>query len=61
MIKEYISLEYVISLLDEHIKNSRGAEHYAYQCIKSEIECAPDTKAVHFKDVTDDAICKANF
>lgn len=39
--KEYISLEYIINVLDDYIKNSRGAEHFAYNVIKMEVLAAP--------------------
>lgn len=41
MIKEYISKDYLYSMLTPHITNSRGAEHYAYECIKQEIDNVP--------------------
>jgi hypothetical protein len=39
--KEYISKEAVINILDEYLKDSRGAEHFAYNAIKMEILAMP--------------------
>jgi hypothetical protein len=39
--KEYISLEYIVNVLDEYIRESRGAEHFAYNTIKMEVLAAP--------------------
>lgn len=38
---EYLSKEYIFKLLDAHLEDSRGAEHYAYDIIKREIVAAP--------------------
>ena len=38
---EYINLEYIINVLDEYIRESRGAEHFAYNVIKQEVLAAP--------------------
>lgn len=38
---EYVNLEYIINVLDKYIKESRGAEHFAYNTIKMEILAAP--------------------
>jgi formylmethanofuran dehydrogenase subunit E len=46
--KEYISKETVISILDEYIRESRGAEHFAYNTIKMEILAIPDDAIVCF-------------
>ena len=45
--KEYISKEYVYSILKRLLKNSRGAEHYAYSCVSTEINDAPDSELVY--------------
>ena len=47
--KEYISKEYLYSILNPRLNDSRGAEHYAYDCIKQEIDYAPDSDIVHFQ------------
>lgn len=39
---EYLSKEYIAQLIDAHLENSRGAEHYAYDIIKSELMAAHD-------------------
>ena len=46
--KEYISKDYLYSILLPRLADSRGAEHYAYDCIRKEIDYAPDTEIVHF-------------
>lgn len=38
---KYLSEEFIIKLLDAHLEDSRGAEHYAYDVIKREIVAAP--------------------
>jgi DNA-directed RNA polymerase subunit RPC12/RpoP len=45
--KEYISKEYIYSILSPRLLDSRGAEHYAYDCIKQEIDYAPKSKIVY--------------
>ena len=45
---EYLSKEYIIKLLDAHLVDSSGAEHYAYDIIKREIMAAPGTKRGHW-------------
>lgn len=45
--KEYISKDYLYSILNPRLNDSRGAEHYAYDCIKQEIDYAPDLSVVH--------------
>ena len=42
--KEYISKEYLNSILSPRISNSRGAEYYAYNVIKQEIERIPSVE-----------------
>lgn len=39
--KEYLSKEYIAKLLDAHLVDSNGAEHYAYDIIKRELMVAP--------------------
>ena len=39
---EYLSKEYIAKLLDSHLADSRGAEHYAYDIIKRELMDAHD-------------------
>jgi predicted RNA-binding Zn-ribbon protein involved in translation (DUF1610 family) len=46
--KEYISKEYIYSILNPRLIDSRGAEHYAYDCLKQEIDYAPKSEIVHF-------------
>lgn len=46
--KEYISIDYLYSILTPRLLDSRGAEHYAYDCIKQEIDYAPKSEIVHF-------------
>ena len=46
--EEYISKKYLYSILNPRICDSRGAEHYAYDTIKSEIDHVPGDKVVHF-------------
>lgn len=47
--EEYIIKEYIYGILTNHLNNSKGAEHYAYDCVKQEIDHAPDTEVVHMK------------
>ena len=46
--KEYISKDYIYSILNPNICDSRGAEHYAFSFMKREIDYAPDAEKVHF-------------
>lgn len=39
---EYLSKEYIAKVLDSHLADSRGAEHYAYDIIKRELMDAHD-------------------
>ena len=48
--KEYISKEYLYSILNHRLNDSRGAEHYAYDCIKQEIDYAPKSEIVHMHE-----------
>ena len=45
--KEYLSKEFIIKLLDAHLEDSRGAENYAYNIIKSEIVASPGVSIKH--------------
>lgn len=46
---KYLSEEFIIKLLDAHLEDSRGAEHYAYDTLKRELMVAPgsDVKPVN--------------
>jgi hypothetical protein len=46
---KYISHKYLDQLLDYYLTNSNGAEHYAYNIIKGEIEHAPTADVVEVK------------
>lgn len=46
---KYLSEEFIIKLLDAHLEDSRGAEHYAYNIIKHEIVAAPGADVVEVK------------
>ena len=50
--KEYISKEYIYSILHPRLADSRGAEHYAYDCLKQEIDYAPKSEIVHLNSGT---------
>jgi hypothetical protein len=45
---EYLSKDFIEKILDAHLEDSRGAEHYAYDIIKRELMAAPgaDVKPV---------------
>ena len=47
--KEYISKDYLNSILISRLNNSNGAENYAYGCIKQEIQYAPESEIAHIK------------
>ena len=47
--KEYISKEYLNSILNARLADSRGAEHYAYDQIAQEVNYAPTSEIVHFR------------
>lgn len=51
---KYLSEEFIIKLLDAHLKDSRGAEHYAYDVVKRELMAAPGTNINHGKWVWKD-------
>ena len=44
--KEYISKDYLNSIINTRLAGSRGAEHYAYNIMKSEIDNATTVDAV---------------
>lgn len=44
--KEYISKEHIINILDQYICESRGAEHFAYNTIKMEVLAMSDDDIV---------------
>ena len=48
--KEYISKDYIYSILQSRLSDSRGAEHYAYDIIKRHIDCASDGTIVCFAE-----------
>ena len=50
--KEYISKDYIYSILAPRLVDSRGAEHYAYDIVKKEIDYAPKSEIVHFNHGT---------
>ena len=45
--KEYISKKYINNLLNSYLVDSRGAEHFAYNVIKLEINGAPDSEIIY--------------
>ena len=47
--KEYISKDYLNSILNAKMEDSRGAEHFAYDQIVQELNHAPTSEIVHFK------------
>lgn len=50
---EYLSKEFIEKLLDAHLADSNGAEHYAYNIIKRELMAAPGAdvaEVIHCKD-----------
>lgn len=48
--KEYISKEYIYNLLFIFLKNSRGAEHYGYDCFKNAIDSIPESEIVYMHE-----------
>jgi hypothetical protein len=46
---EYLSKEFIEKILDAHLEDSRGAEHYAYGIIKRELMVAPGADVVEVK------------
>lgn len=47
--KEYLSKEFIKELLDAHLSDSNGAEHYAYSILKRELMAAPGSNVVEVK------------
>lgn len=47
--EEYISKKYLYNILNPRLCDSRGAEYYAYNVIKNEIDHTPTEEIVHFK------------
>lgn len=58
---KYLSEEFIIKLLDAHLEDSRGAEHYAYNTLKRELMIAPGSDVKHGRwylaDDGDGAVC----
>jgi hypothetical protein len=46
---EYLSKEFMEKILDAHLEDSRGAEHYAYDVVKRELMAAPGADVVEVK------------
>lgn len=46
---EYLSKDFIAKLLDAHMTDSNGAEHYAYSTLKRELMVAPGTDVVEVK------------
>lgn len=46
---EYLSKEFIEKILDAHMIDSNGAEHYAYSTLKRELMVAPGTDVVEIK------------
>lgn len=44
--KEYISKEFIINILDQYLRESSGAEHFAYNAIKMEVLAMSDDDIV---------------
>ena len=51
---EYLSKDFIEKILDAHLEDSRGAEHYAYDIVKRELMAAPGTSIKHGKWVWKD-------
>lgn len=47
--KEYVSREWLENKLRHYMSKSRGAEHYAYNVIKEDLDFAPDTEVIELK------------
>lgn len=61
---EYLSKDFIEKILDAHLEDSRGAEHYAYDIIKRELMAVPgsDVKLVkhgrwYLADDGDGVVC----
>lgn len=48
--KKYISKKYIDSILTLLLNDSRGAEHYAYDCVKYYIDHAPSHETVNLEE-----------
>ena len=46
---EYLSKEFIEKILDAHMLDSNGAEHYAYSTLKHEFMAAPGADVVEAK------------
>jgi hypothetical protein len=46
---EYLSKDFIAKILDAHLEDSRGAEHYAYNTLKRELMVAPESDVVEVK------------
>ena len=46
---EYLSKEYIAKLIDAHLVDSNGAEHYAYDVLKRELMVAPGSDVAEIK------------
>lgn len=46
---KYLSEEFIEKILDAHLEDSRGAEHYAYDIIKRELMVAPGSDVTEVK------------
>lgn len=58
---EYLSKDFIAKILDAHLEDSRGAEHYAYNTFKRELMVAPGFDVKHGRwylaDDGDGAVC----
>lgn len=46
---EYLSKEFIEKILDAHMLDSNGAEHYAYNTLKRELMVAPGSDVAEVK------------
>lgn len=46
---EYLSKEFIARVLDAHMLDSNGAEHYAYSTLKRELMVAPGSDVAEVK------------
>ena len=51
--KEYISKEYICTVLSILLNNSKGAEHYGYSCIKNAIDSTPNSEIVYMYECSE--------
>lgn len=61
---EYLSKDFIEKILDAHMTDSNGAEHYAYSTLKRELMVAPGSDVAEVKrgrwylaDDGDGAVC----